>query len=304
MDSETPPSVSVIIATHNRVDWLPRVLSRIQELDYPDYEIIVVDDGSEDDTDALLKEWASQGIRSFRHNQSRGASAARNSGVAIAKGEIVAFIDDDAIPEPDWLQRLVSAYVHERVGAVGGAVYHLGTGDPQATGVKANCFGKDSALTPRGLGPREFIVLMEGNMSARRKVLEQIGGFDPAIKIYGEGIDLCIRIVRAGYDVLYIPEAVVWHAKAMGPYRGNLYHPYRNRIYLSLKNFGSPLHFAQLFAYDTGILLGNIGLQLYWLLTRQITVKQFLNACQQMIKARIDGYQDGIQAWKNKKSDE
>jgi glycogen(starch) synthase len=301
MDSKEPPSVSVIIPTHNRVDWLPRVLSRIEALDYPDYEIIVVDDGSEDDTDALLKEWTPQGIRSIRHDQPRGPSAARNSGVAIAKGEIVAFIDDDAIPESDWLQQLVSAYTYEKIGAVGGAVYHLGTGHPQSTGVKANRFGRDSALTAQGLAPREFMVLIECNMSVRKKVFEQVGGFDSAIKIYGEGTDLCIRIARAGYDVLYTPRAVVWHAKATGPYRGNLYHPYRNRIYLSLKSFGSPLHLVQLFVYDTGILLGNMALQLYWLLTRQTTRNRFRNACRQMIEARIDGYPNGLRAWRSKR---
>ena len=293
------PTVSIVVATHNRADWLGRSLPRILALDYPAFEVIVVDDGSEDDTPAVMQRWAARGVRSLRHNHPRGASAARNTGVAAARGSIVAFIDDDAIPEPDWLRRLVAAYADERVGAVGGAVYHLSTGTPQCTGSKANRFGRDRAMPPeRGLGPREYVVLIECNMSVRRRVMEELGGFDPAIRIYGEGVDLCIRIAEAGYGVRFIPSAIVWHAKAAGPFRNNLYHPYRNRIYLSLKNFGSSLHLAELFLYDSAFLLGNVGLRLYWLLARRATLGQFREACKQMVQARVDGYAAGLRAWR------
>lgn len=299
MTYEKLPTVSIVVATHNRADWLVRSLPRILALDYPAFEVIVVDDGSEDDTPALMQRWAARGVRSLRHSQARGASAARNTGIAAATGELVAFIDDDAVPEPDWLRRLVAAYTDESVGAVGGAVYHLSTGTPQCTGSRANRFGRDRALSPSGdLGAQEFLVLIECNMSVRRRVLEQVGGFDPAIRIYGEGVDLCIRIARAGYGVLYTPSAIVWHAKAAGPFRNNLYHPYRNRIYLSLKNFGSSLHLVELFLYDSAFLLGNVGLQLYWLMARRATLRQFSEACRQMVQARVDGYADGLRAWR------
>jgi GT2 family glycosyltransferase len=110
------------------------------------------------------------------------------------------------------------------MGAIGGTVYHLQTRTPQSTGIKANRFGKDTSLSPgEDPEPREFVVLMKCNMCARRHVLERVPGFDPAIKIYGEGTDLCIPIARLGCKILYTP-------KAMGPLE---------EIFISLTGIGS-----------------------------------------------------------------
>jgi glycosyltransferase involved in cell wall biosynthesis len=79
--------VSIVIPVYNATRTIATHVGACSAQNYPDVEVIVVDDGSEGDIGALLKTWASRGIRSFRHNQPRGASAVRNSGVAIAKGE-------------------------------------------------------------------------------------------------------------------------------------------------------------------------------------------------------------------------
>src|SRR5688500_11135729 len=117
--------VSVVINTYNRAQSLAVTLASFSQLEYPGFEVIVVNGPSDDGTDALLEQYSGQiKVGSCTH---ANLSESRNIGLALAAGDIVAFIDDDAYPDPAWLDRLVEGYDSDEVAAVGGPVWdHTG----------------------------------------------------------------------------------------------------------------------------------------------------------------------------------
>src|SRR5262249_41911599 len=113
------PTFSIVIATNGRAASLRATLESLRYLDYPPFEVCVVHGVTPDKTGELLASW--HGRLKARHCAERSLTAARNLGIAMAAGEIIAFIDDDAIPEPEWLRDLAHAYDAPDVGGVGGS---------------------------------------------------------------------------------------------------------------------------------------------------------------------------------------
>src|ERR1700684_1465788 len=111
---------SVVINTYNRAKSLRNTLRGLQQQTHDDFEVIVVKGPCTDDTDSVLAEFP--GVR-FAHCPEVNISKSRNAGIIAAASEIVALIDDDAIPEPNWLRDLVAPYEAAKVGATGGLVY-------------------------------------------------------------------------------------------------------------------------------------------------------------------------------------
>src|SRR5262249_17418386 len=110
------PRISVIICTHNGLRTIRDCCEGILRLEYPDFEVIVVDDGSTDNTAAIVEEYGFRIIRT----KNCGLSSARNTGLAAATGKIVAYIDDDAYPDPHWLSYLASTLLKTNHAGVGG----------------------------------------------------------------------------------------------------------------------------------------------------------------------------------------
>jgi GT2 family glycosyltransferase len=197
--------VSVIVCTHNGERTLRRCLEGIAELRYPRFEVIVVDDGSTDRSAAIAAEFD---VRLISIEQS-GLSAARNVGLAAARGEIVAYLDDDAWPDPDWLRFLVLAFRTSSHGAVGGPNL-----PPADDGSVAACV----ANSPGGpthvlLSDSEAEHIPGCNMAYRRAALERIGGFDPQFLTAGDDVDVCWRLQDAGETLGFHAAAVVWHRR-------------------------------------------------------------------------------------------
>ena len=116
------PTVSIVINTLNRAVELQKTLKSMLWLDYPgEFEVIVVNGPSKDNTDTVIASWLPH-IRTGKC-EIANLSVSRNIGICMAQGDIVAFIDDDAIPEPEWLTQLVKPYVDPMVGGVGGFVF-------------------------------------------------------------------------------------------------------------------------------------------------------------------------------------
>src|SRR5262249_49773393 len=110
------PRVSVVLCSYNGKRYIGESLSALEYLDYPNYEVIVVDDGSTDTTAEIA---ARHPVRLIR-TENRGLSAARNTGLNAATGDIIAYIDDDAFPDRDWLKRLALAFLDAEYVGVGG----------------------------------------------------------------------------------------------------------------------------------------------------------------------------------------
>ena len=218
--AEQTPQVSVVIPTCNRRAILERCLEALASQTHPSYEVIVVDDCSDDDTPELLTEFAAGHpplrFRPLRNHSHLGANPSRNRGIRAAAGDFVAFLDSDCIAEPDWLERLTDGFADDRVAAVTGRV-----NDPPPANVYELTF-KGTHRLPRG-GSAHRLVL--GNMCIRRELLleymldedrpsqPKAADGTPDVTVSGRGDEegLFLRLRAAGYEQLVVPEAVVLH---------------------------------------------------------------------------------------------
>jgi O-antigen biosynthesis protein len=196
------PKVSVVVCAHNGAGTLRWCLDGLRELDYPDYEVIVVDDGSADSTAEIARECGFPAIST----PSLGLSSARNTGLEAASGEIVAYLDCDARPDRDWLRYLAAAFRASDHAGIGGPNV------PPPDGWVADCV----ANAPGGpihvlLSDREAEHIPGCNMAFRRQRLIEVGGFDPRFRAAGDDVDICWRLQDRGETLGFSAGAVVWH---------------------------------------------------------------------------------------------
>jgi GT2 family glycosyltransferase len=203
------PRVSVVVCTYNGGRTLDQCLRSLQALDYPDYEVIVVDDGSRDDTREILSRFPD--VRAI-HQPNLGLSVARNVGLQSADGEVVAYTDSDCFADPAWLSLLVYQMRRSGAAAVGG---------PNLTppdGWSAACVASSPGQPTHVLESDQVAEHVPGcNMAFRRDALLEIHGFDPVYRKAGDDVDVCWRLQQAGYWITFAPGAFVWHHRRQGP---------------------------------------------------------------------------------------
>src|SRR6266702_1226333 len=197
------PRVSVVVCTYNGARTIRDCLKGLGRLEYPDYEVIVVDDGSTDRTAAIAREYDCRLIST----ENRGLAHARNVGLAAATGEIVAYLDDDASPDPRWLTYLAATFLSTSHAAVGGPNIA-----PTGDGPIAECV----ARSPGGpvhvlLTDRDAEHIPGCNMAFRKACLAAIDGFDPRFRVAGDDVDVCWRLQARGWTLGFSPAAMVWH---------------------------------------------------------------------------------------------
>ncbi len=244
---------SVVVCTFNRAKWLPHCLNSLLAQEPRPDEIIVVDGPSTDGTRELLEEMEEEGeIILVRQVRLDGISSARNLGLGTASGDIVCFIDDDAIAQPGWLKAILEGYVDEKVGGVGGPVYHMDgrlSMGRNAVSTEGLWFDESRNECIEGLYP----VMVGCNMSFRRRPLSAVGGFDPYFKYHQDETDACLSILHQGFHIAYQEDAVVWHEWCEGSYRQDMLRWYlrlrylwgRNNSYLVRKHFGREVPFIR-----------------------------------------------------------
>lgn len=201
---KTAPKVSVVVATYNGARTLEACLQSLVELDYPDYEVIVVDDGSDDRTPEIVREYP--GVRAIRQ-QNLGLSVARNVGIAAATGEIIAFTDSDCIADKDWLNYLVQMLESGDYAAVGGPNISPPAHD-QVQACVAAAPGSPSHVL---LTDTDAEHIPGCNMAFYKWALTTIDGFDPVFRKAGDDVDVCWRLLQGGFRIGFSPSAVVWH---------------------------------------------------------------------------------------------
>jgi GT2 family glycosyltransferase len=199
------PRASVVVCSYNGATTIGQTCRALLDVDYPDFEVIVVDDGSDDGTAAIAEEFAFTVIRT----ENQGLSAARNTGAEAATGEYIAYLDDDAWPDPHWLKHLVNTFQQGGFAAVGGPNI-----PPSDESTVARCV----AHSPGG----PIHVLLDDvraehvpgcNLAVRRSDLDEIGGFDPRFRVAGDDVDLCWRLEERGLEIGFSPGAMVWHRR-------------------------------------------------------------------------------------------
>ena len=198
------PTVSVIVCAYNAAGTIDDCLAALSRLDYPQVEVIVVDDGSIDDT--AERALAYPGVRLTRVPNG-GLSAARNVGLHAAAGEIVAYVDADVRVEPSWLTYLVQPFANPEVAAVGGPNVV-----PADDGWFAQCVARSPGAPNHVLLDDRIAEHVPGcNLAVRREALLEIGGFDPIFLRAGDDVDVCWRLQERGGLVTFSPAALVWH---------------------------------------------------------------------------------------------
>jgi len=199
------PKISVVVASYNGASTLEQCLISLEKLHYPDYEIILVDDGSTDETPQIAARHPQ--VRCIRHEKNLGLSAARNTGIHAATGEIVAFTDSDCRADESWLYFIAADLLDGKFSGVGGPNLLPPEDCPVATAVMAAPGGPTHVM----LGNREAEHIPGCNMAFTKAALLKIGGFDPLFTKAGDDVDLCWRLQSAGFKIAFSPAAVVWH---------------------------------------------------------------------------------------------
>jgi GT2 family glycosyltransferase len=197
------PEISVVICSFNGSRTIRDTLEGLNRLEYPCFEVIVVDDGSTDNTAQIASGLGARVISV----PNGGLSRARNIGLEAARGEIIAYIDDDAYPDPHWLQYLAAAFMDTEHVGIGGPNI-----PPEGDGPIAECVANAPGGPVHVLVTDQEAEHIPGcNMAFRKEALLAIGGFDPRFRIAGDDVDVCWRLQDRGWSIGYCPGAVVWH---------------------------------------------------------------------------------------------
>jgi GT2 family glycosyltransferase len=196
------PKISIVVCTYNGAATIADTCEGIRAIDYPDFEAIFVSDGSTDDTADIIRSHGFDVIET----ENQGLSSARNTGAEAATGEIVAYLDDDAHPDPDWLTFLATGF---RDG-------HLAVGGPNIPPPGDGMIADAVAQSPGG--PIHVLLtdtvaehIPGCNLAIRRDALMAIGGFDPQFRCAGDDVDICWRLQDTGGTLGFHHAAVVWH---------------------------------------------------------------------------------------------
>ena len=199
--------ISVIVPTHNRLALLQRTLESLFRQDYPDYEIIVVNDGSSDGTHAYLSGTPSPGNFKYLHHENRGLAATRKRGLEHTRGDVIAFTDDDCVVPPNWLTTIASHLTGEASG-VGGAAR---TGNPTNIFAVVTDFMQNYYKDAMNRGDAKVPFLTGNNVAYKRSCLEKVGGPDPRFRMGAEDRDLTFRIALTGDRLVYDPSMIIEH---------------------------------------------------------------------------------------------
>ncbi len=205
------PRVSVIVCAYNAGSTLPGCLRALDGLRYADVELVVVDDGSTDDTRQILEKWDANLVghpaKIVTHGENLGLSAARNTGAQVASGEVLAYTDADCEPDADWVYHLVATLLNGDFAGVGGPNI-----PPPAAGMT------QAAVAASPGGPTHVLLtdtiaehIPGCNMAFWRWAFDAVQGFDPAFRRAGDDVDFCWRIQAMGGAIAFSPGALVWH---------------------------------------------------------------------------------------------
>lgn len=206
--------VSVIIVSRDRPESLRRLLFSLRFQKFQNFETVIVTNAMPAD---ILPEGVSRDNVKFLSFDAANISAARNAGIEISAGDILAFIDDDAVPEPVWLEKLVACFDDPKVGVAGGYVRGRNGISFQWRGTQTNSAGRDRELDV----PFESGVFQEHdgwfprvhgtNAAFRKSAVIDLGGFDPVFSFFLDETDLCLRASAAGWKTAIVPLAEVQH---------------------------------------------------------------------------------------------
>lgn len=197
------PKISVVVCTYNGRRYIKETCEALEKVDYPNFEVIIVSDGSTDGTLEIVSKFDFEVI----DVENGGLSRARNIGLQRAQGEIIAYLDDDAYPDPHWLKYLAWSFIKSNHDGIGGPNFPPPDDDFWALCVAHSPGGPNHVLLADDLAEH----IPGCNMAFRKSALERVGGFDRDFRIAGDDVDVCWKIQEYGGTLGFSPAAVVWH---------------------------------------------------------------------------------------------
>ncbi len=244
------PKASVVVLNYNGRDYLEECFQSLKEIDYPDYELIMADNASTDDSIEYAKKnfpW----VRVLPLDKNYGFAEGNNRGAEVADGEVIAFLNNDTKVDRKWLTELVKPVIEDKnIGMCASKVlfYHMPDTIQYASGM-ISAIG--SGIDGEGLGdkdgdkyniPRYVGIPLGASMLITKDVFQEIGGFDGDYFAAHEETDLAWRCWLYGYFVLYVPSSIVYH-KSHGAwskeyYPSKVYYGQMNQLRNLVKNFG------------------------------------------------------------------
>jgi glycosyltransferase involved in cell wall biosynthesis len=198
------PKVSVVICAYNAERTMEACLGSLEDLRYPNYEVVVVNDGSKDRTLEIAEQHPGF---TLIDQPNQGLSVARNVGMQAAQGEIVAYTDSDCVVDPDWLMYLVYKFVRGGFVAVGGPNFP----PPEESAIAAYVAASPGGPTHVLLNDEVAEHIPGCNMAFTKQALLGVGGFEAIFAAAGDDVDLCWRLQDQGYTIGFSPAAMVWH---------------------------------------------------------------------------------------------
>ncbi|HOE11808.1 MAG TPA: glycosyltransferase family 2 protein [bacterium] len=244
---QNPPLVSVVILNYNGQMFIRRCLETVLKSDYPNKEIILVDNASSDNSLQLAQPYAQQ-VTIIGNRKNYGFAKGCNIGIRQSHGSIVILLNVDTCVRPGWIEALVFAMLTDpTVGVAGSKLLFLDGSTIQHAGgvITPNAMSFHIGYGERDLAqydlPREVDYVTGASLAVRRELLDAIGLLDNGFKLYYDDLDLAVSARRLGYKVMYIPCSVVLHFETFGTEKNSrkyYYKYHRGRIRFLLKNCG------------------------------------------------------------------
>lgn len=309
--------VSIVICTADRCASLKRTLLSIEAITYSNIEIIIVDASLNSDTFDLI-ETTSKDFKypiKFSTIKQRNLSLSRNIGIKLSSGEILAFIDDDAVPALDWIDKLLQIYsLHgDKCAGVGGVVREMNTpGFPLQfergiTNVISETIAIRSTNAPSFNDPKGFWFngFMGTNSSYRKKYLEEIKGYDEFFEYFLDETDVCLRLIKTGYELYYSDTLVDHycepsHNRREKKYLTCWYSLAKNTTYFAIKHGLKKIPFPILITRLTALLIKRCFLRILRLkLTHNLPFSLILKYLQESIQGITTGWEAGMKIHKS-----
>ena len=253
------PLTSIIIVNWNAGKYLIDCITSLENQTYKNHEIILVDNASSDSSVELVQKNFPK-VHIIKNEENLGFAEGNNIGIKNSKGDFVALFNPDAVADKNWLANLISILESsDNIAAVMGKMYYLG--DQYGKDRVFCTWPKIDAFTAMPFNfhnnePVSKVDYLSGAaMVVKRDVIDKIGLLDADYFLYFEETDWCAKMLRAGYDLIYSPYAIVWHvvSATISESDKKIYFMERSRIRFALKNFDSPylIAFSFLFMGET-----------------------------------------------------
>jgi len=240
--AELDKLVSIVIVTWNGKKYIDECISSLLNQTYKKFEIVLVDNASSDDSVKYIRGNFPQ-VRVIENNQNLGFGEGVNIGIAHSRGDLIALLNQDAVADRIWLEVLVQALTESEVtaAAAGKVLFY---GDEQGidkvfcTWTKINPYTANPSHFA-GDEPSATVDYLPGcAILVKRSIIQDVGLLDTEYFLYFEETDWCARMIRAGYELIYVPDAIVRHVVSGSSSKSTVNHyMIRNRIRFALKNF-------------------------------------------------------------------